>query len=133
MARSVCDLVFRIHTCCKVVIEPVTLGFVLEIRDANFEKKKNVLLRTNDVIFVAFYSNRVAVQLQKNLDRIRLRRIAFKFAQGSRTGGFLGGLPGQLPPRRKKEPTPGKLKNHHRILYHLDFYINVFVSKKKYY
>ena len=40
MARSVCDLVFRIHTCCKVVIEPVTLGFVLEIRDANFEKKK---------------------------------------------------------------------------------------------
>lgn len=64
--------------------------------------------------------NRVAVQLQKNLDRIRLRRIAFKIAGakskaptftagGSRTGGYIGGNPGQLMtnPRRKKEPTPG--------------------------
>jgi len=51
--------------------------------------------------------NRVAVQLQKNLDRVRLRRLAHKLT-GSRTGGFLGGLPGQLMenPRKKKEPTP---------------------------
>jgi len=58
--------------------------------------------------------NRVAVQLQKNLDRVRLRRVAHKLSQaqaakaaeGSRTGGFLGGLPGQLPARPKKEMTP---------------------------
>ena len=52
--------------------------------------------------------NRVAVQLQKNLDRIRLRRLAVKLSSGSRTSGFLGGLPGQLTvsPRKKKESTP---------------------------
>jgi hypothetical protein len=58
--------------------------------------------------FFSHSRNRVAVQLQKNLDRVRLRRIAHKLT-GSRTGGFLGGLPGQLleNPRKKKEPTPG--------------------------
>lgn len=62
--------------------------------------------------------NRVAVQLQKNLDRVRLRRIAHKLStaaaakavteNSSRTGGFLGGLPGQLSAiPRQKEMTPG--------------------------
>lgn len=68
--------------------------------------------------------NRVAVQLQKNLDRVRLKRIAHKLsaakippaaapaasaaASSSRTSGYLGGLPGQLPniPRRQKSMTP---------------------------
>jgi len=62
--------------------------------------------------------NRVAVQLQKNLDRIRLRRVAHKLSSAaeakavaatatSRTGGFLGGLPGQLSAiPRQKEMTP---------------------------
>jgi hypothetical protein len=61
-------------------------------------------------ITLSVFRNRVAVQLQKNLDRVRLRRLAHKLT-GSRTGGFLGGLPGQLMenPRKKKEPTPGKL------------------------
>jgi hypothetical protein len=64
------------------------------------------------------FRNRVAVQLQKNLDRQRLKRIAHKLSttsipdvaerknsavNGSRTGGLLGPLPGQLPdiPRQK--------------------------------
>lgn len=68
--------------------------------------------------------NRVAVQLQKNLDRVRLKRVAHKLsaakippaapaassaaASSSRTSGYLGGLPGQLPnnPRRQKSMTP---------------------------
>jgi len=68
--------------------------------------------------------NRVAVQLQKNLDRVRLKRVAHKLSAakipatapaapsapaGSKTGGFLGGLPGQLPnipSRRQKSMTP---------------------------
>lgn len=60
--------------------------------------------------------NRVAVQLQKNLDRVRLRRIAHKLSTAaaakavtntSRTGGMLGGLPGQLSAiPRQKEMTP---------------------------
>ena len=67
----------------------------------------------------------MAVQLQKNLDRIRIRRLAERLAaasapitpapapvatasSNSRTSGFLGGLPGQLPPRqaRQKSATP---------------------------
>ena len=59
----------------------------------------------------------MAVQLQKNLDRVRLKRIAHKLStttspkletpagltSGSRTGGFLGGNPGSLAtiPRQK--------------------------------
>lgn len=59
--------------------------------------------------------NRVAVQLQKNLDRVRLKRVAHKLstakaaqaASTSRTGGFLGGLPGQLSNiPRQKSMTP---------------------------
>jgi len=68
--------------------------------------------------------NRVAVQLQKNLDRVRLKRVAHKLnaapkpaaadappkpsgSSGARTGGFLGGLPGQLPNiPRQKSMTP---------------------------
>jgi len=54
--------------------------------------------------------NRVAVQLQKNLDRIRLKRIAHKLAQrGNVTAGYFAPPPGALPPgerRKKKEATP---------------------------
>jgi len=60
--------------------------------------------------------NRVAVQLQKNLDRVRLKRVAHKLSSApaatngspkpapvstNRTGGFFGPLPGQLPYRPK--------------------------------
>lgn len=67
--------------------------------------------------------NRVAVQLQKNLDRIRLKRMAHKLSRdesqpatngsstnnsvpppsvsSNRTGGYFGPLPGQLPDRHK--------------------------------
>ncbi len=63
--------------------------------------------------------NRVAVQLQKNLDRVRLKRVAHKLStgtaptagaaangssSGSRTGGFVGGLPGQISHLRQKSP-----------------------------
>jgi len=63
--------------------------------------------------------NRVAVQLQKNLDRVRLKRVAHKLSSApdakpaqpsssSRTSGFLGGLPGQLTNNipRQKSMTP---------------------------
>ena len=70
------------------------------------------------------FRNRVAVHLQKNLDRQRLKRIAHKLSsttapevaaerkastQGSRTGGLLGNLPGQLTniPRQK---SPGEIE-----------------------
>lgn len=66
--------------------------------------------------------NRVAVQLQKNLDRVRLKRVAHRISRdesqsngnakpeyvpvsSNRTGGYFGPLPGQLPPRHKSE-TP---------------------------
>ena len=67
----------------------------------------------------------MAVQLQKNLDRIRIRRLAERIAAAAaeaaappppppapastcRTSGLLGGLPGQLPARqvRQKSATP---------------------------
>uniref|UniRef100_A0A0K2UQS1 Tropomodulin n=1 Tax=Lepeophtheirus salmonis TaxID=72036 RepID=A0A0K2UQS1_LEPSM len=62
--------------------------------------------------------NRVAVQLQKNLDRIRLKRVANKVkaqqeqkkpTPGSKTGGYLGALPGQLTtiPRQKSTSPDG--------------------------
>lgn len=65
----------------------------------------------------------MAVQLQKNLDRIRLKRMAHKLSRdesqpatngsstnnsvpppsvsSNRTGGYFGPLPGQLPDRHK--------------------------------
>ncbi len=70
--------------------------------------------------------NRVAVQLQKNLDRVRLRRVAHKLSNpeppakealakpqngsssGSRTGGYFAPLPGQITSGRKKQKTPEK-------------------------
>ncbi len=81
-----------------------------------------------NIKLVFLYRNRVAVQLQKNLDRQRLKRIAHKLsasgappvieaaadrkasaANGSRTGGLLGPLPGQLSsiPRQK---SPGEVE-----------------------
>ena len=77
----------------------------------------------NNPSYSDYVRNRVAVQLQKNLDRIRIRRLAERLAaasapppapppvaasSNSRTSGFLGGLPGQLPPRqaRQKSATP---------------------------
>jgi len=51
--------------------------------------------------------NRVAVQLQKNLDRIRLKRIAHKLAQrGNNTAGYFAPPPGAIPRQKKKEATP---------------------------
>ena len=69
--------------------------------------------------------NRVAVHLQKNLDRQRLKRIAHKLSstaapevvaerkgstQGSRTGGLLGSLPGQLPASIPRQKSPGEIE-----------------------
>ena len=71
------------------------------------------------------FRNRVAVHLQKNLDRQRLKRIAHKLSsttapevvaerkastQGSRTGGLLGGLPGQLPPNIPMQKSIGEIE-----------------------
>ena len=39
-------------------------------------------------IFVIIFRNRVAVQLQKNLDRIRLKRVAAKMKNGC-AGGYI--------------------------------------------
>ena len=39
-------------------------------------------------IYVLFLRNRVAVQLQKNLDRIRLKRVAAKMKNGC-AGGYI--------------------------------------------
>lgn len=51
--------------------------------------------------------NRVAVQLQKNLDRIRLKRIAHKLAQrGNNTAGYFAPPPGAIPRQKNKEATP---------------------------
>jgi len=51
--------------------------------------------------------NRVAVQLQKNLDRIRLKRISHKLAQrGNNTAGYFAPPPGAIPRQKKKEATP---------------------------
>ena len=71
----------------------------------------------------------MAVHLQKNLDRQRLKRIAHKLSsttapevvlnpgaerkgstQGSRTGGLLGSLPGQLPPNIPRQKSPGEIE-----------------------
>ena len=50
--------------------------------------------------------NRVAVHLQKNLDRIRLKRIAEKFiSRGNATAGYFAPPPGSLPVW-KKASTP---------------------------
>ena len=64
-------------------------GIVLSISK---EKNEKYLLYVLNLINSR---NRVAVQLQKNLDRVRLRRVAHKLSQaqaakaaeGSRTGG----------------------------------------------
>ena len=73
------------------------------------------------------FRNRVAVHLQKNLDRQRLKRIAHKLSstaapevvaaaerkgstQGSRTGGLLGSLPGQLPASIPRQKSPGEIE-----------------------
>ena len=70
----------------------------------------------------------MAVHLQKNLDRQRLKRIAHKLSstaapevvaaaaerkgstQGSRTGGLLGSLPGQLPASIPRQKSPGEIE-----------------------
>ncbi len=60
------------------------------------------------------------MQLQKNLDRVRLKRVAHKLSTGSapapapsangaastgsRTGGFVGALPGQISHLRQRSP-----------------------------
>ena len=44
----------------------------------------NAILITN--LYIIFFRNRVAVQLQKNLDRVRLRRIQQKLSTGSNPG-----------------------------------------------
>ena len=71
-----------------------------------FKRRPNILM----FIFLFLSRNRVAVQLQKNLDRQRLKRIGHKISSGSRTGGYLGPLPGEILDnnmvRKTKESTP---------------------------
>ena len=90
-------------------------------------KKPNKQKEQLSLLSLSEFRNRVAVQLQKNLDRIRLKRVAFRLAEkqaemaaaaaaaqaerkpsittSSRTGGFFGPLPGQLPFRQKTPET----------------------------
>jgi len=84
------------------------LGNKVEVAITNAVEKNKTLLRVGLHFEFGDCRNRVAVHLQKNLDRQRLKRIAHKLSsttapevvaerkastQGSRTGGLLGGLP----------------------------------------
>jgi hypothetical protein len=94
------------------------LGNKVEMAITKAVENNKSLLRVGLHFEFSDCRNRVAVQLQKNLDRVRLRRVAHKLSTaaaaktaaastGSRTGGHLGGLPGQLSHiPRQKEMTP---------------------------
>ena len=56
---------------------------VFEVRYFGVRSKTNF-----DCMYVLFLRNRVAVQLQKNLDRIRLKRVAAKMKNGC-AGGYI--------------------------------------------
>ena len=96
------------------------LGNKVEMAITQAVEKNKTILKVGIHFEFGDCRNRVAVQLQKNLDRVRLKRVAHKLSTGengkpeappqvppgvgaSRTGGFLGGLPGQLShiPRQK--------------------------------
>merc|ERR1711981_1220390 len=93
------------------------LGNKVEMAITKAVENNKSLLRVGLHFEFSDCRNRVAVQLQKNLDRVRLRRVAHKLSTAaaakaaavstSRTGGYLGGLPGQLSHiPRQKEMTP---------------------------
>jgi tropomodulin len=99
------------------------LGNRVEVAVTKAVEKNKTLLRVGLHFEFGDCRNRVAVQLQKNLDRQRLKRIAHKLStagaepekkavtngsSGSRTGGLLGALPGTLSniPRQK---SPGEV------------------------
>lgn len=92
------------------------LGNKVEMAITTEIEKNKTLLRVGLHFEFGDCRNRVAVQLQKNLDRIRLKRVAHKLQMaaaeqqkkatssgGTKTGGYLGALPGQLStiPRQK--------------------------------
>eukprot|EP00096_Caligus_rogercresseyi_P016620 TRINITY_DN936_c0_g1_i4.p1 TRINITY_DN936_c0_g1~~TRINITY_DN936_c0_g1_i4.p1 ORF type:complete len:424 (-),score=188.59 TRINITY_DN936_c0_g1_i4:1697-2968(-) len=87
------------------------LGNKVEMAITKHIEDNKTLLRVGLHFEFGDCRNRVAVQLQKNLDRIRLKRVANKLKNppqetkkkpssssggGSKTGGYLGALPGQL-------------------------------------
>ncbi len=102
------------------------VGLHFEFGDCRWESKNNDHLNTalgSKPRLTCSSRNRVAVQLQKNLDRVRLKRVAHKLstgaapssvadppkpangsASGSRTGGYIGALPGQISHLRQKSP-----------------------------
>jgi len=105
------------------------LGNRVEVAITNAVEKNKTLLRVGLHFEFGDCRNRVAVHLQKNLDRQRLKRIAHKLSsttapevvlnpgaerkgstQGSRTGGLLGSLPGQLPPNIPRQKSPGEIE-----------------------
>ena len=66
----------------------------------------NAILITN-LYNIIFFRNRVAVQLQKNLDRVRLRRIQQKLSTGSNPGYEISS-----PPATKVENGENESKVH---------------------
>merc|ERR1712029_693571 len=64
------------------------LGNKVEMSITNAVEKNKSLLRVGIHFEYGDCRNRVAVQLQKNLDRVRLRRVASKMKNGT-VGGYL--------------------------------------------
>eukprot|EP00095_Tigriopus_kingsejongensis_P001615 snap_masked-scaffold289_size220122-processed-gene-1.0 protein:Tk01615 transcript:snap_masked-scaffold289_size220122-processed-gene-1.0-mRNA-1 annotation:"tropomodulin" len=95
------------------------LGNKVEMAITTAIEKNKTLLNVGLHFEFGDCRNRVAVQLQKNLDRVRLKRVAHRLSRdestpvshsngapppsvsSNRTGGYFGPLPGQLPERHK--------------------------------
>jgi len=65
------------------------LGNKVEMSITNAIEKNKSLLRVGIHFEYGDCRNRVAVQLQKNLDRVRLKRVAAKMSKNATVGGYL--------------------------------------------
>ena len=80
----------------------------------------NAILITNLYIII-FFRNRVAVQLQKNLDRVRLRRIQQKLSTGSNPGYEISS-----PPATKVENGENESKVITRAYIVIFYFFDIF-------
>lgn len=72
-------------------------------------KKLEPLKHADDLVFIII-RNRVAVQLQKNLDRVRLRRVAAKMKKVTHGGYYISSHPSGLiiATKNLREATPSE-------------------------
>ena len=85
----------------NIYLNKVEMAITKSIEDNKTLLKVGLQFEFNDC------RNRVAVHLQKNLDRIRLKRIAEKLAsRGNVTAGYFAPPPGSLGVTWTKATTP---------------------------